>query len=108
MQTHQSQPYPTVFLQTVSAAVSGLKQQLQSDYEQAYPDLREIVHLVLNEEETNAWKLSAFPHLVLPDLVENHIARLNLEPADTKHENVLIPSEFNPFTEYQPALALCG
>src|SRR5437870_13574342 len=84
METEQ-QPEPTtaVFLQTVSVATAQLKQQLQQDYEEAYPDLREIVHLVLDEEETKAWELSLFPHLLLPDLVEAHIAELNLQPADT-------------------------
>src|SRR3954447_3731929 len=77
-----------VFLQTVSVALRQLKQQLQHDYEQAYPDLREIVHLVLDEEESRAWELSLFPHLLLPDLVEAHIAKLNLRPVDTHHEDV--------------------
>ncbi len=59
------QPNP-VFLQTVSVALAQLKQRLQQDYEQAYPDLREIVQLILDEEEANAWELSLFPHLLLP------------------------------------------
>ena len=75
------QPEP-VFLQTVSVALRQLKQRLQQDYEQAYPDLREIIHLVLDEEETEAWELSLFPHLLLPDLVEAHIEKLNLGPVE--------------------------
>ena len=55
-----------VFLQIVSVALAQLKQRLQQDYEQAYPDLREIIHLVLDDEEANAWELSLFPHLLLP------------------------------------------
>ena len=47
-----------VFLQTVSVALAQLKQRLQQDYEQAYPDLREIIHLVLDDEETK--RLGAF------------------------------------------------
>src|SRR5437588_10268850 len=97
-----------VFLQTVSVAIAQLKQQLQQDYEQAYPDLREIVHLVLDEEETKAWELSSFPHLLLPDLVEAHIERLNLQPANTRHEDVLAPDHFNHQRAYEPAMALCG
>ena len=97
-----------VFLQTVSVAIAHLKQRLQHDYEQAYPDLREIVHLVLDEEEKNAWGLSLFPHLLLPDLVEAHIARLNLQPVEAKHDDVMIPHRFNEFSTYQPAFALCG
>src|SRR5205823_9639778 len=112
-----TQPEP-VFLQTVSVALAQLKQRLQQDYEQAYPDLREIIHIVLDEEETNAWELSLFPHLLLPDLVEAHIAKLNLQPADTAHDNVIAPHGFAKIhppsqgygaaTNYQPALALCG
>src|SRR5438132_10434034 len=107
-----------VFLQIVSVALAQLKQRLQQDYELAYPDLREIIHPVLDEEETNAWELSLFPHLLLPDLVEAHIAKLNLQPADTAHDNVITPHGFAKIdppsqgygtaSNYQPALALCG
>ena len=108
MQTDQQPEAAAVFLQTVSVAIAQLKQQLQQDYEQAYPDLREIVHLVLDEEEAKAWELSAFPHLLLPDLVEAHVAKLNLQPADTRHDDVLVPHRFIEMPTYQPALALCG
>jgi hypothetical protein len=96
------------FLQTVSAAITQLKQQLQRDYEQAYPGLREIVHLVLDEEETKAWELSLFPHLLLPDLVEARIEKLNLQPADTRHKDLLMPHPFQEIDNHQPAFALCG
>jgi hypothetical protein len=108
MKTEPPLESTAVFLQTVSVALAQLKQQLQHDYEQAYPDLREIVHLVLDEEETKAWELSSFPHLLLPDLVEAHIEKLNLQPAETKHEDVLARPHFNEMPVYQPALALCG
>ena len=97
-------PETAVFLQTVSVALAQLKQQLQNDYDQVYPDLREIVHLVLDEEETNAWSLSLFPHLLLPDLVEAHIEKLNLQPVETKHDDIFAPPQFNEI----PAFALCG
>ena len=97
-----------VFLQTVSVALAQLKQRLQQDYEQAYPDLREIVHLVLDEEEANAWELSLFPHLLLPDLVEAHITNLNLHPVETKHDDVFAPQGFNGIETRQSAFALCG
>jgi len=97
-----------VFLQTVSVAIAQLKQQLQRDYEQAYPDLREIVHLVLDEEETKAWDLSSFPHLLLPDLVEAHVEKLNLQPADTRHDDLLVPHHFPKIDHHQPAFAVCG
>jgi hypothetical protein len=108
MKTDHQTVSAIVFLQTVSSAVALLKQRLQKDYEQAYPDLREIVHLVLDEEESNAWRMSLFPHLLLPDLVEIHIARLNLQPVEAKHDDVVIPHHFDEFSTYQPALALCG
>jgi hypothetical protein len=109
MQTEQQPETATlVFLQTVSAAVTQLKQKLQKNYEQAYPGLREIIHLVLDEEEAKAWELSLFPHLFLPDLVDEHVAKLGLQPAETKHENVLVPHRFIEMPTYQPALALCG
>jgi hypothetical protein len=97
-----------VFLQTVSVALAQLKHQLQHDYEQAYPDLREIVHLVLDEEETKAWELSLFPHLLLPDLVEAHIEKLNLQPPEMKHEDVFAPPHLNEMPVYQSPLVLCG
>src|SRR5216117_554649 len=108
MKTDQQSAAAAVFLQTVSVAIAQLKLQLQQDYEQAYPDLREIVHLVLDEEETKAWELSLFPHLLLPDLVEAHIEKLNLQPAETKHEDVFAPPDFDEMPVYQSALASCG
>ena len=107
MKTEQ-QLEPVVFLQTVTTAVSDLKTRLQYDYERAYPGLREIIHLVLEEEETKAWELSLFPHLLLPDLVEAHIEKLNLQPAETKHEDIFARPHFNEIHVYHPALALCG
>ena len=104
----QPEPTTTVFLQTVSVAIAQLKQELQRDYEQTYPDLREIVHLVLDEEETKASELSLFPHLLLPDLVEAHIEKLNLQPVETKHEDVFAPPHFDEMPVYQSALASCG
>ena len=100
---------PRAFLQTVSGAMAQLKKQLQYDYEQAYPGLREIIHLVLDEEESNAWEMSSFPHLLLPDLVEAHVESLNLQPATTKHNDVLVhPAYAIESPIYQPALALCA
>ena len=96
------------FLQTVSVALRQLKQQLQRDYEQAYPDLREIVHIVLDEEEAKAWELSFFPHLLLPDLVEAHIANLDLQPAKTTHRDLFTRDRFDGIEVRQSAFALCG
>ena len=97
-----------LFLKTVSLRIAQLKRQLEHDYERAYPNLREIIHLVLEEEEANAWNLTLFPHLLLPDLVESHIARLNLQPANTRHEDVFTPHHFNVVEHQEPVFALCG
>ena len=101
----QPEAVTPVFLQTVSAAITQLKQKLQQDYEQAYPGLGEIIHLVLDDEEEKAWELSLFPHLVLPDLVEAHVATLGLQPAETKHDDGPVPHRFLEMPTYQPALA---
>jgi hypothetical protein len=100
-----TEPTKTVFLQTVSLAVTQLKQELQQDYERAYPELREVIHLVLDEEEANAWKLTSFPHLLLPDLVEAHVATLSLRPVETKHADVFAPHHCHDVGHFQPAFA---
>ena len=106
MKTDQHhEPTRTVFLQTVSVAVAQLKQQLQRDYEQAYPDLAEIVHLVLDEEESRARSLTMFPHLLLPDLVEAHVEQLSLRPAETKHDDVFAPRVFHNIDYHEPVYA---
>jgi len=102
-----TQPEP-VFLQTLSVAVAQLKEKLQQDYEQAYPDLREIIRLVLDDEEANAWELSLFPHLLLPDLVQARLTNLNLHPIETKHDDVFARHGFNRIETGQSAFALCG
>ena len=88
MKTEEDLEAIAVFIQKVTAAVSELKDHLQQDYERTYPDLGEIIRIVLDEEEAKAWELSFFPHLFLPDMVESHIANLNLQPVETKHEDV--------------------
>ena len=92
MKTEEHSEATAVFLQKLTAAVAELKEQLQHDYEQLYPGLGEIIRIVLEEEEAKAWELSFFPHLFLPDLVEAHIATLGLEPAGTRHDNILAPA----------------
>ena len=99
-------PDPTtaaVFPQMVTNAVSKLKNRLQQEYERTYPDLGDLVRIVLDEEETKAWELS-FPHLFLPDLVEAHIANLGLQLADRQHDNVLAPHGFTETQNDQPAI----
>jgi hypothetical protein len=102
-------PDPTVaaavFPQMVTNAVSKLKNRLQQEYERTYPDLGDLVRIVLDEEETKAWELS-FPHLFLPDLVEAHITKLGLRPADTRDA---APARFSADPNHQlvPAYADC-
>ena len=92
-----------VFLQTVSVALAHLKRRLQKEYERWYPDLREIIHLVLDEEEVRAWKLTSFPHLLLPDLVETHLASLNLHTTKRQDANVFAHPDFYSVEAYLPA-----
>ena len=63
----------SIFLQSLPDAVSKLKNRLQRNYERLYPGLHDLIRIVLDEEEANARKLSPFPHLLLPDLVDAHI-----------------------------------
>ena len=106
MQTEQQLEENAIVLQTLTTgAVSGLKNRLQRNYEQAYPGLGNVIRIVLDEEEERAWDLSSFPHLLLPDLVEAHIERLGLQLAGTQHDNVLAPHRFTETQNDQPALA---
>ncbi len=84
-------PTVTRFPRTIARAVSRLKNRLQQDYEAEYPGLSEIIRLVLDEEEARAWDLTSFPHLVLPDMVDAHIAALGLSPSHVSHEDVAAP-----------------
>lgn len=93
------------FPRKISRALAQVKRELQRDYEQAYPALREIIHLVLDEEESKAWKLSRFPHLLFPDLVEAHITKLSLQPVDTHHHAFTEPRERVELPLFQPAFA---
>jgi len=108
MKTDQPKNPAAVFLQTIAVAVAQLKQRLQHDYEQAYPNLREVIRLVLDEEEAKAWELTLFPHLLLPDLVDAHIANLNLRPVKMNHRERFALSHFGPVPRYKPAAAFCG
>jgi hypothetical protein len=103
MKTEAQPETVMVFPRAVAIAVSELKERLQHDYEQTYPDLGEIIRIVLDEEEANAWELSSFPHLLLPDLVEAHIATLGLKPADTEHYDIFAP----PMNAPHAAAVIC-
>jgi hypothetical protein len=104
---HYTSP-AAVFPQSLAATVSKLKNRLQRQYEQIYPELGDLVRIVLDEEEARAWELS-FPHLLLPDLVEAHITRLGLRPASTREDRVRVPARFSADQNHQlvPAYADC-
>ena len=99
MITDETTETVTVFLQNLPGAVSKLKNRLQRNYEQIYPGLRDLIRIVLNEEEANARRLSTFPHLLLPDLVDAHIAQLGLELVN--YENLFRPVRTAADQNYQ-------
>ena len=104
MKTDQPDQAVVVFLRTVSVAVAQLKQRLQQDYEQAYPDLGQLIHIVIETEESRAWELTLFPHLLLADMVETHLASLNLHPVRTRHHGV----DRHEIETYESAFTICG
>jgi len=107
MITDQTTDTLSIFLQNLPGAVSKLKNRLQRNYERLYPGLHDLIRIVLDEEEANARKLSPFPHLLLPDLVDAHIAQLGLEPV--KYENLFRPvrSAADESHQLTPAYANC-
>jgi hypothetical protein len=107
MKTEEHTDAAPGFPQTLTRAVSKLKNRLQRDYEQTYPDLGDLIRIVLDEEEAKAWELS-FPHLFLPDLVEAHIAQLGLQPVSIRDKNLFAPADFPEFENHQPTPVLCG
>ena len=108
MKTDQYPDPAPVFPQIVTNAVSKLKNRLQEEYERTYPELGDLVRIVLDEEEAKAWELS-FPHLFLPDLVEAHIAQLGLQPADMRYDRFAASAGFSADQNDQliPAYADC-
>jgi len=107
MKTDQPYQSAPAFLQTVSVALGQLKKRLQQEYERGYPDLRDLIRLVLDQEEARAWDLTLFPHLLLPDTVEAHLASLNLHRVQTKHADLFASRDSEIETD-QPAFTLCG
>jgi hypothetical protein len=106
-QLHDPDPAP-LFPKLVSGALGQLKKRLEEVYLEAYPDSGEIIHLVLDEEEAKAWKISFFPHLILPDLVEARIGKLGLQPAETRHDTAGLSHDFAATDMPKSAFALCG
>ncbi len=107
MKTDHLQEPASLFPQMVSVALGRLKKRLQHDYQKAYPDSGEIIHLVLDEEEAKAWQISFFPHLIMPDLVDAHIAKLSLQPAETRHDTADFSHDFTTTEMPKTAFALC-
>ena len=107
MITDQTTDTLSIFLQNLPGAVSKLKNRLQRNYERLYPGLHDLIRIVLDEEEANARKLSPFPHLLLPDLVDAHIAQLGLEPVN--YENLFKPVRTSAEQNHQlvPGYANC-
>ena len=74
-------------------AASKLKNRLLERYKQVYPELSDIIRYVVEFEERNAWNLSPlFPHLVLPGLVETHLAQLGLETIFFEPDKAVAPA----------------
>jgi hypothetical protein len=105
---NQIMDQPAGFRQRVVTALARLKQRLQRDLEKAHPEWREIIALILEEEELRAWDLTLFPHLLLPDLVEARVAQLNLRAVETKHADVSARGDGAALKTYLPAFAICG
>jgi hypothetical protein len=108
MKTNQLQEQAPLFSQMVSVALGRLKKRLQNNYLKAYPDSGEIIHLILDEEEAKAWEISFFPHVIMPDLVDAHIAKLGLQPAETRHDMAGLSHDFTATEMPKTAFALCG
>ena len=91
MKTETLLPSIAVFPRAVALAIGDLKEHLHHAYARAYPGLDEIIRLVIDEEESRAWNLSAFPHLLLPDLVEAHLEQLGLHPDESLPVSTMVP-----------------
>ncbi|HEY5893985.1 MAG TPA: hypothetical protein VIT91_12210 [Chthoniobacterales bacterium] len=61
----------------VRVAIADLKGRLQERYERVFPERSVLIHKAIEEAEALAWRTS-FPHLFLPELAEDRIARLAL------------------------------
>ena len=100
MKHHEQPDAVPVFVEALTSAVSQLKGRLQQKYEQAYPDLGDIIRYVIKAEEEDARRLSPlFPHLVLPGLVEAHMAQLGLHVVAGPPDNVLRAPAFAEIQE---------
>jgi hypothetical protein len=108
MKTDQPQEPTLIFTQMVSVALGRLKKRLQRYYQKAYPGSGEIIRRMIDEEETKAWEISFFPHLILPDLVDARIGKLGLQPAKTHYDTAGRSHDFTTTERPKTAFALCG
>ena len=92
MKTYAQAEAACGLFQASTEAISKLRKRLEQRYEQAYPDLGDIIRYVVDGEEAIAWNLSPlFPHLVLSDLIEAHFAQLGLQPVFIEADKVVAP-----------------
>ena len=64
-----------VFCKKLMIALGELKVRLQEQYERRFPGEGSRIRKAIEEAEVAAWH-TPFPHLFLPDLAEEAIARL--------------------------------
>ena len=76
------------FCGRLTNAIAELTRRLQAYYEKLHPAHVELVRKAIAEAEATAWKLSSFPHLFLPDLIEARIEELTLQPTFARSEAV--------------------
>jgi hypothetical protein len=65
-----------IYCGRVTAAVRELKLRLQAQYESRFPGEAVRIREAIRQAEMVAWQTD-FPHLFLPDLAEEAIARLS-------------------------------
>ena len=66
-----------MFCRRLMVALGDLKVRLQARYERRFPGEGSRIRKAIEEAEMEAWS-TPFPHLFLPDLAEEAIARLGV------------------------------
>jgi hypothetical protein len=69
-----------LFCKALMVALADLKVRLQARYEPRFPGEGSRIRKAIEQAEIEAWSTS-FPHLFLPDLAEEAIARLDISPS---------------------------
>jgi hypothetical protein len=59
---------------------------------------RIFIPAIVDQEEKNVWNLSLFPHLLLPDLVEGAIEKLDFERPKTNRTRAVLAIKFSEST----------